>query len=75
MEALRGAALADDWTLAGSLFIELGLDTADNSGDRFKVEVLAPYIRFRNGEALAAVVMNCCRTVAVQVPKEVRLDT
>lgn len=46
---------AGDWALAGEAYIELSL-AARGSADRFRVEALAPYVRLRDAEGIAAVI-------------------
>jgi hypothetical protein len=41
LETLKTAAASSDWSSAGEVFIDLGLD-ANTAADRFQVEALAP---------------------------------
>lgn len=55
LEQLRQAATAEDWPLAGELYIELSL-AARGSSDRWRVEALAPCIRLRDSTSVVAVI-------------------
>jgi len=55
LQQLKTAAMANDWSTAGNVYIELSLG-APGMADRFRVEVLAPAIRLRDGEAVVALV-------------------
>ena len=60
LEGIRQAACDGDWALTGGLYIELSL-AARGSADRVRVEAIAPYIRLRDAEGIAAVVDEILR--------------
>ena len=55
LELIRRASLDGDWALAGEAYIELSL-AASGSTDSFCVEAIAPHVRLRDAEGLAAVI-------------------
>ncbi|MDA0207511.1 MAG: hypothetical protein O2917_11265 [Acidobacteria bacterium] len=54
LEAVQQAAERNDWDAAGEAYIELSLQMR-GTRDRFRIEVLAPYVRLRDAERVAAI--------------------
>ena len=55
LQALRIAAVSDDWPSAGEVYLELVLQ-ANNKADQFTVETIAPAVLLRDSKAVAALV-------------------
>ena len=55
LERIRRASRDGDWALAGEAYIDLSL-AARGSADRFRVEAIAPHVRLRDAESIAAVI-------------------
>ncbi len=54
LEAVKLVAERDDWNAAGEAYIQLSLQTR-GTRDRFRIEALAPYLRLRDTERVAAI--------------------
>lgn len=54
LEAVKQAAERNDRNAAGEAYIQLSLQTR-GTRDRFRIEALAPYLRFRDAEGVAAI--------------------
>ncbi len=54
LEALKQAALADDWKAAADIYLEIALEA--NGTPESVVETLGPLLSLRDGERLAAAV-------------------
>ena len=56
IEALKAAALANDWSTAGEALIDLSLDANNTAEERQLIETIAPAVRLRDAFAVVALI-------------------